>query len=165
MKDTLFDERRLVSRVLRHWQEMAIGRVLPSKDKLDPWLIGDDWSYCLLLSLGGAGEAPHFLTVGGRLLPAGTEGLEYRPLGDCPPGTILTAILAEVQRCVEAGRPVSIAGGAPHLGRDVLFRALLMPLSADGNTIDGIFGAANFRPVEAGENGRLGELEVQSVGA
>ena len=59
MTDTLFDERRLVSRVLRHWQEMALGRDLPSKDHIDPWLIGDDWSYCMLLSLLQRGKRAH----------------------------------------------------------------------------------------------------------
>jgi hypothetical protein len=162
MTDTLFDERRLVSRVLRHWQEIALGRNLPSKEHLDPWLIGDDWSYCMLLSLLGELGAPIFLTIGGKLLPS-DDAWSSRPIAECPPGTIPKAMLAQLDRCVAEARPLSIAGGAIHLGEPVLFRALLMPLSSDGSSVDGIFGAANFRGMEAGEDRHLGEITVEAV--
>jgi hypothetical protein len=162
MTDTLFDERRLVSRVLRHWQEMALGRNLPSKDHIDPWLIGDDWSYCMLLSLGGQGSTPTFLTVGAKLLPS-DDAWSHRPIEECPGGTIPAAMLAQVERCVAEARPLKLSGGALHLGNEVLFRALLMPLSGDGDRVDGIFGAANFRSMEGGEKGELNRIVVQAI--
>ena len=162
MTDTLFDERRLVSRVLRHWQEMALGRDLPSKDHIDPWLIGDDWSYCMLLSLGREGSAPTFLTVGAKLLPS-DDAWSARPIHECPAGTIPTAMLAQIERCVAEARPLSLSGGALHYGKEVLFRALLMPLSGDGRRVDGIFGAANFRGMVSGEKDQLDRIVVQSI--
>jgi hypothetical protein len=40
--DSLFGERRLVSRVLGYWKQKAVGQKLPSKEDIDPWMIGDD---------------------------------------------------------------------------------------------------------------------------
>jgi hypothetical protein len=37
------DERRLVERMLRHWQEMtAWGGGFPRYDEIDPWMVGED---------------------------------------------------------------------------------------------------------------------------
>jgi hypothetical protein len=152
MLDNLFDERRLVSRVLRHWQEMAIGRNLPSKDNIDPWLVGDDWSYCTLLTLNAVLPKSIFLTVGSNLLPAGTPSLNSRPISECPAGTILAAMLAELDRSISTSRPLCIESRALHLESPVIFRAILLPLSNDGSQIDSIFGAANFRPLAPNEH-------------
>jgi hypothetical protein len=163
MRDTLFDERRLVSRVLRHWEEMALGRDLPGKDNIDPWLIGDDWSYCMLVSLNGDDGKPRFLMVGGNLLPADADSLYDKPIAECPSGTIPAALLTQLDRCVAASRPLNVSGGALHLGKTVLFRALLMPLSSDGRAVDTIFGAANFRPLAAGEDRASHPIEVVPI--
>jgi len=161
MSDSLFDERRLVSRVLRHWQEMALGRDLPSRDNIDPWLIGDDWSYCTLVSLNGDDDAPSFLMVGSNLSPVHQPTLDFRAIAECPDGTILAAMLLHRSRCIAERGPLSVAGGALHFGAPVLFRAVLLPLSSDGSQIDGIFGAANFRMTGANED--PGGISVESV--
>ena len=152
MPDNLLDERRLVSRILRHWQEMAIGRNLPSKDNIDPWLVGDDWSYCTLITLDTVLSKSIFLTVGANLLPAGMPSLNFKPISECPAGTILAVTLAELERAISTRGPLCIASGARHLDIPVMFRAILLPLSNDGSQIDSIFGAANFRPLAVNEN-------------
>src|SRR4029077_20830636 len=92
MIDTLFDERRLTSRVLRHWEEMAIGRRLPSRESIDPWLIGDDWSHCFLVSLDSDLQNSMFLAVGNDLLPSPETALDFKPVSEWPRGTLIAAM-------------------------------------------------------------------------
>jgi hypothetical protein len=163
MMHTLYDEQRLVSRVLHHWRKMAIGRNLPSKDHIDPWLIGDDWSHCMLLTLDVELRKSIFLAVGDNLLPAGTPSLNFKPISECPNGTILAAMLGELERSVSSVRPISITGGTLHLAVPVMFRAVLLPLSDYGSQIDSIFGVANFRPMAADENVDRHGITVRSL--
>jgi hypothetical protein len=149
--DTLFDERRLVSRVLRHWEEMAVGRNLPSLDNIDPWLVGDDWSYCMLVSLDAALPSSIFLTVGANLLPAGRPSLNSRPISECPSNTILAVMVAALDRVISSSEPCYIESTASRLDIPAKFRAILLPLSNDGARIDAVFGAANFRALSAHE--------------
>src|SRR5579864_8385210 len=50
-EDSLLNERRLVTRVLHHWHETAMGQRFPHAAQIDPWLVGDDWSNCALIQL------------------------------------------------------------------------------------------------------------------
>jgi hypothetical protein len=45
------EERRLVGRVLRHWQKFVDGGRFPRRDEIDPWLRGEDGKNCLLIAL------------------------------------------------------------------------------------------------------------------
>ena len=54
-------------------------------------------------------------------------------------------------RIVEKRIPISIGTSGQHLGRTVLFRAILLPLSRDRARIDALLGAANFRETAADE--------------
>jgi hypothetical protein len=147
----LADERRLVSRVLRHWRQRARdGRRYPSVYEIDPWLVGNDWESCSLIKLDPSGAA-YFLTVGSALAPDDTATLESNPIASCPPNTVLAAALNHLPRCVAGEETVSIEGTASHKGTSVLFRAVLLPLSEDGAHPDGVFGAANYRAMVSGD--------------
>src|SRR5712672_756674 len=61
------EERRLVWRVLRHWEEMVGGRSCPRRDEIDPWMLGEDWANCLLIAVQSPVELSHFITVGENL--------------------------------------------------------------------------------------------------
>ena len=161
------DERRLVSRVLRHWRERARqGRPYPSAYEIDPWLVGDDWESCFLVKRAPDGEYI-FLAVGSALSStAATLGLS--PVSKCPPNTVLAAALKHLPRCV-AGETISIEGTASHNGTPVLFRAVLAPIAEDGTNPDGAFGAVNYRAMVPSDEkslrtrSEIKELEV-SVG-
>ena len=64
---TEHQERRLVDRVLGHWTEMATGRPFPRLHDIDPWMVGDDWSNCLLIAVQSPIELSHFVAVGENL--------------------------------------------------------------------------------------------------
>jgi hypothetical protein len=144
----LSDERRLVSRVLRHWRELASGRRFPSVSQIGPWLVGDDWKFCFLIKLD-RGKGPTFLTVGPALV-TDVAALEMKPIVMCPSDTVLNGTLKYLPRCIANG-PLSIDGAATHVGAPVLFRAVLLPLAEDGKHPDGTFGAVNYRPLLPGD--------------
>lgn len=144
------DERRLVSRVLRHWREMATGRRFPSTVEIDPWIVGNDWEYCFVIRLRQEQQAT-FLMVGAALLPDAGTALEYKPIVMCPPNTVLATVLKHLPRCIADAAPLSIEGPTQHCGASVLFRAVLLPLADDGSHIDGMFGAVNYRAMKPGE--------------
>jgi len=140
------DERRLVFRVLHHWTEMAIAQRYPRKDNIDPWFVGDGWPNCMMVNLKPDRQRSTFYVVGANLVPPG-RSLDGASIADCPDGTVLTVLIGQVERCVENAAPVIVEGSTTHLGALVQYRGILLPLSEDGEAIDGILGAANFKKI------------------
>jgi hypothetical protein len=141
------DERRLILRVLHHWTEMAIAQRFPSRDNIDPWLVGNDWANCMMLMLNPDKKCFKFYVVGANLLPPG-QCLDGAAIADCPDGTVLADMIKQLDRCIADAAPVVIEGATAHLGTFVQYRAILMPLSDDGETVNGIFGAASFKKLD-----------------
>jgi hypothetical protein len=148
----LLEDRRLVSRVLRHVSEGAMGRRLPRLDDIDPWLVGDDWAHCALVRVMEPRDQSLFIVVGDRLLPDRDRMLDREPIARCPATTLLGVILSFLAKCVDGRSLLMVEGTASHLGLPMLYRALLVPLSADGQVIDAALVAANYRAAAPGED-------------
>ena len=140
------DERRLIFRVLRHWTEMAIAQRFPRKENIDPWLLGDDWTNCLLLKIGPDVEDSTFYAVGTNLLPPG-QSLDGASISHRPDGTVLADLLTMLRRCISTAAPIIVERTTTNFGMPIMYRGILMPLSEDGQTVDTIFGAANFKKI------------------
>jgi hypothetical protein len=154
--ETLTDERRLVSRVLRHWHEMAIGKRFPNWSQIDPWLVGDDWANCAVVRFGPTLDQSSFVVVGPNLLPPQHESLDGKSIAACPHDTLLGALVKYLPRFQPNGGPLGVAGTAKHGAGLVLFRGVLLPLSDDGGAhIDSVLAAANFRELRKGEDKEL----------
>ena len=142
---SLYDERRLVARVLRHWTEMATGRGFPRLIDIDPWMVGDDWTNCLLVAVRSPIEDSRFVVVGDNLLSAPGSGLDGATIMRCPRNTLAGVMLCNLPPLVSERRGLIIEGRAMHRGRAILYRGALLPLSEDGVVIDHVLGAANHR--------------------
>jgi hypothetical protein len=136
-------ERRLVLRVLRRWEELRGVRSFPVREEIDPSTMGDDWPCCFVLDLDSPG-GPEFHHVG-TALEATAWNPPVRKLSECPDGTLLKMATAFHPRIIDKRIPISIGASGQHNGRTILFRAILLPLSHDSVRIDGLLGAANFR--------------------
>lgn len=157
--DSLPNEQRLVSRVLRHWTERCAGKRFPSKDDI-ALSLGDDGRNCMLVRIDPELERSTFVSVGENLSRQG-ESLDGSPISACPRGTLLGVTLRYLSRFQPDGGPLSVTGSAPHLGEPVLFRSVLLPLADDGTSIDHILCAINFRALRPGEDKQLrARLEV-----
>jgi hypothetical protein len=146
----LLDERRVVSRILMHWMELAGEKRIPCRSDIDHFLIADDWPHCLMLDIDSVIARSRFVLVGEELRPAG-ETMEGRPISDCPRDTLLSAAISHLDRVVETRLPVTRGGPATHLGVPILYRSVLLPLSEDGQRIDRVFGAANCREISVNQ--------------
>jgi hypothetical protein len=140
-------ERRLVLRVLRRWETLRGARPFPVRETIDAAAMGDAWPWCFVLDLDGI-DGPHFVHVGDAL-EATSWNPPVRKLSACPDGTLLKMATAYFPRIVDKRIPISIGASGQHLGRTILFRAILLPLSRTGMRIDALLGAANFRETAA----------------
>jgi hypothetical protein len=134
------EERRLVWRVLQHWKEISDRRRFPRRDEIDPWLQEKDGANCLLIAVESPIELSHFAVVGVNLA-----------IAVCPTDTLAGVLLLQVPRVVSARRGLMIEGEATLRGADIIYRALLLPLSEDGLAIDHVLGATNYRSLRANE--------------
>ena len=146
----LEDERRLVSRVLRHILQSGAAGHLPRLNDVDPWLVGEDWSNCALVRIRKPRDQSIFIVVGDKLIP-NSIALDGEPISRCSPTTLLGVVLFFLAEAVEERAAIMVEGGAPHIDAPILFRALLVPLSEDNQTVEAVLIAANFRERRAEE--------------
>jgi len=153
--DSLFNEKRLVTRVLHHWHDTAMGLRFPHTGQIDPWLIGDDWANCALIRLAPKIEQSVLVVVGANLLPPRHGVLDGQGVDACPPDCVLGVMLKYLPRFQPNGGPLRVSGAGKHGAGAVLFRGVLLPLSDDEVHIDHVLAAANFRELHRGEEKEL----------
>jgi hypothetical protein len=119
------EERRLVWRVLRNWKEIADSGRFPCRDEINAWMRGEDGANCLLIAVGWSIELSHFVVVGVNLAVA-----------LCPTDTLAGTLLSRVRQVISSRRGLMIEGVATLRGEGIRYRAVLLPLSEDGATID-----------------------------
>jgi hypothetical protein len=134
------EERRLVWRVLRHWNEIKEGGRFPRVGEIDPWMFGEDGPNCLLIAVQAPIELSHFVSVGVNLAVA-----------LCKTDTLAGVLLSRLPRVVWARRGLIIEGGATLRGEGIIYRSALLPLSEDGIAIDHLLGAMNYRSLRDGD--------------
>jgi hypothetical protein len=128
------EERRLVWRILRRWQEIRGSGRFPRRDEIDLWLQGDDGPNCLLIAVESPIELSHFVVVGVNLA-----------IALCPTDTLAGLILSQAPRGFLGTGGLMIEGGAALRKVNIAFRAVLPPISEDGTAVDHVLGAANYR--------------------
>jgi hypothetical protein len=133
-------ERRLVWRVLWRWKEIELRGHIPRRGEVDRFLQGEDGANCLLIAVGWSIERSDFVVVGVNLAAA-----------LCATDTLAGVLMSRVPQVVWSRRGLIIEGTATFRGGGILYRAVLLPLSEDGNTIDHVFGATNYRSLRLHE--------------
>ncbi len=151
--EIVVDDRRLVSRVRRQWEAAAADRKIPSKHDIRPWLVGDDWSNCVLVRFAPMLDQWIFAVIGDSLRPTGSQILAGDPVADCPGDTFLGLTLSFLPRVTSSGTYFLMEGSTTILaGGPIIYRSILLPLSDNGGkTIDAVLGAANFRKIGTDE--------------
>jgi hypothetical protein len=134
------EERRLVWRVLRHWRQIADGGRFPRREEIDVWMRGEDGANCLLIEVGWSIDLSHFVVVGVNLAVA-----------LCPTDTLAGMLLSQVPQVISSRRGLMLEGVATLRGTGILCRAVLVPLSENGATIDYMLGAMNYHSLRADE--------------
>lgn len=140
-------EKRLVFRVLAYWRELRAERPMPAPQEMTAAGLGEDEAFSFRLSIPADGGAPRFTHIG-TVFGDVREDLIGHALADCSPDTVLAAATSCMNELLDRRVPICIGGLARHMGRPVLFRSILLPLSSDEQRIDAVVGAANFRMIE-----------------
>ncbi|WP_282609564.1 hypothetical protein [Pelagibius sp. Alg239-R121] len=144
-------ERRLVLRVLEYWQALRGDRDFPAAAAFDDRVLGDDWAWSLVIGLGAGPDNAEFKHVGDNLrTPDWSAGADLL-VKDCPRPSLLGAAVEYMPRVLDRQVPISIGSELNVAGTMILYRSILLPLSNDGTVIDGLLGAANFRPIGTNE--------------
>jgi hypothetical protein len=141
-------ERRLVLRVLAHWRKLCADREYPSFFDLDPSAIPDMWKNCFVLEIFEDDSEPRFRAMGEALAAQLDLSLIDQPVSTAPEKSLPGVAISFLDEVLEKGVPIS--RGDEFFKDDstrVLFRSIILPMSDDGDTINGILGAVNCREV------------------
>ncbi len=143
MPQFVSNERRLVLRILDYWEFLRGERRFPSPDDVNPTDLPEDWLNCVLIDTFGPQETWEFRHVGegyNGLGPAVSPGVKWiSSEKDSFTGLTTSYIPKVLERCI----PVSISGEIERGGECIRYRSILLPLSADGEQVTAILGAAN----------------------
>ncbi len=140
------DERRLVRKLLTYWLRISGDRAFPTLSDIDPDQIADIWDSCFLLDTSQNRDFPYFQYLGPSL--AKYSGVLLSGKTDWAM-TLLDKAVQNFKEAVEKKVPVLVEDNLVRYdGRLILFRAVMLPLSDDGETINYIVGAANGRVAE-----------------
>ena len=144
-------ERRLVLRVLAHWRKLCDEREYPSFFDLDPSAIPDMWKNCFVLEIFKDDAEPRFRAMGEALAEQVDFSLIDQPISMAPEKSLPGVALSFLDEVLQKSVPIS--RGDEYFkddGTKVLFRSIILPMSDDGDTINGILGAVNCRDVIEG---------------
>ncbi len=140
-------ERRLVIRALEHWNRWRGDNPFPAPSQVVPAELGADWDDSVLMELSIDGGNWVFRHVGANLkTPDMGDGVGW-PVEECSESMLVRHATAYFPKVLQKHIPVSMSGEFKHGIATILYRSIVLPLSSDGTTIDGLLGAANSRTV------------------
>ena len=141
-------ERRLVLRVLAHWRKLCDDRDYPSFFDLDPSAIPDMWNNCFVLEIFEDEGEPRFRAMGEALAAHVDYSLIDQPISKAPEKSLPGVAVSFLDEVLTKGVPISRGDEFfKDDGTKVLFRSIILPMSDDGDSINGILGAVNCREV------------------
>jgi hypothetical protein len=145
------DERRLTTRVLEKWKALARDGRLPRHADLVPEAFGADCPNCLLIEIAPDLPASRPVYIGKLLGGGGWASENPPPLSDHPDASLIHLATAKLGAMVARRAPITFGGTGVREATAVLYRAILLPLSDDGQRIDHAVGAINFKEISAVE--------------
>lgn len=141
-------ERRVCTRALAAWHALAAPRRFPASGQIAACEPADLRDHFFVLSVPGDAAAPTCVSAGPVMRRAIGRDPTGRALTELLPPPIGQKLAGAMRDAVATGTPVADSGRwARPDGSDVVYRAVLMPLSDDQRTIDAVLGAINFRTI------------------
>jgi hypothetical protein len=139
-------ERRANSRALTYWKQIAAPRRFPSASQVTKEGAADLWEYLFIVEIAPKPDQYRYVLAGGVL----REALGRDPTGETVttalPGGMGTRTVFLQQAAVGLKGPVDDAGmWVRNDGAQILYRAMLLPLSDDQQTVSHLLGAFSFK--------------------
>lgn len=155
------DERRMQVRAYNFWATQLNGKNYPGIEELDPEQVEDFREYSVLLDFTSGIENPSIPYLGETLRrECGLdEGIGY--LDEVPARSLLSRITDHYLQIIANRAPIGFeAEFVNDLGRNIMYRGILLPYSSDDDTIDFIYGVINWKEIAADEESRTIEQEM-----
>ena len=109
------------------------------------------WDFSFVLDIVGHEENPIVRTVGTELQKYLPQTVRNCQLSDVPAASLIEHAASYYYEILDRGVPISRGGEfVKYDGTKVLYRSIILPMSDDGTTVSGLFGAANCREVPKG---------------
>ena len=155
-------DRRLIVRVHEVWKRTAAG-LPPRRSQVDPREYGSDWANCAMIDLDPVPARSRFAHVGDNLRDPTWPVFDRQAISECLEGSVLELITRHIPRLAVKKRPLSFGGSALHNDGNVYYRTTLLPLSENGERVDGILAAVTYREVGRDELIPLSEIPMEPV--
>jgi hypothetical protein len=137
--------------VLAHWRALCDGRPMPAKADIDPLRISPGiWPYLQLIDIYNDPD----LRLRWRLIGTHiTEAVDRDSTGayfdELYGPADYDSLALPLKWVIKAGQPMRFHGSSVFVGKDWNhYEGIYMPLSADGETVDTIFGGVHYATVE-----------------
>ena len=144
-------ERRMVLRLLTHWWDWCGDADYPYFAKVDPARMAEIWDFSFALDIVGREDNPVVRTVGSEFQKYLPPAVRDCALSDVPAGSLIEHAASYYHEIIDRGVPSSRGGEfIKYDGMKVLYRSIILPMSDDGTSVSGLFGAANCREVPNG---------------
>lgn len=140
------DERRMQVRAYNYWASLLDGHHYPSVASLDPQNLPDFGPYSVLLDFTKGVDNPGIPFLGATLAEECAASGTIRELNDVPSRSLLSRITDHYMQILANQAPIGFeAEFVNQAGKTVLYRGILLPFSSNGDAIDFIYGAINWK--------------------
>jgi hypothetical protein len=145
------DERRLTTRILVKWKALSQQGALPRRRDLVPEGFGADCPRCLMIEMAPELSQSRPIFIGRELGGGGWAPDNPSILADYPENSAVALATNKLKAVIAKQAPITFGGTGVLGSTAVLYRAILLPLSDDGDRIDHVIGGVNFKEISAVE--------------
>jgi len=144
-------ERRMVLRLLEFWRDAKGAASFPTPAQMGETAMPDLYPFCIVLDVTGDPTHPVVTAVGRTISSYAEGGLKGLPTSRFAADTLPFQAVAYAAEVLRKGVPISRGGSfVDKRGVTILYRSIVAPLAADGETVTGLIAAANCREVTGG---------------
>lgn len=142
------DERRMHVRAYNYWVSLLNGRPFPAIQDLNPASIEDFGPHSVLLDFSQDPANPIIAFLGRALREEGDHDQSIAAISDVPGGSLLSRLTDHYLEIIANRAPIGFeAEFVDHRGVNTLYRGILMPFSAGGDSIAFVYGVINWKEV------------------
>jgi hypothetical protein len=140
------DERRMHVRAYNYWASLLRGREFPSVTDLDPASLDDFGPHSVLLDFTKDKENPRLRFIGKALREECGLSTADLKIDQVPSRSLISRLTDHFFEIIANRAPIGFeAEFVSQRGNNTMYRGILMPLSADGRSIDYIYGVINWK--------------------
>ncbi len=146
------DERRMHVRAYNYWVSLLDGRDYPSISDVDPHTIEDFGPNSVLLDFSKSEHDPGIAFLGTALRAECALERDIQAISQVPARSLLSRLTDHYLQIIANRAPIGFeAEFVSDLGKNMLYRGILMPLSSNGEAIDFIYGVINWKEMADSE--------------